>query len=139
MALSVRQDDSLLWNRLGATLANGNKSEEAVIAYRRALEISPGFLRSRYNLAISLIHFNLYDEAARQLIQILNSQAAGKGSNEMPAVRSRSITSSSIWNTLRTVATLMNRPELYPVIDGRQLAKCNKMLATSGQGPTFSD
>jgi tetratricopeptide (TPR) repeat protein len=137
-ALSVRQDDSLLWNRLGATLANGNKSEEAVIAYRRALEISPGFLRSRYNLAISLIHFNLYDEAAKQLIQILNTQAAGKGSSGTPAIRSRSITSSSIWNTLRTVATLMNKPELYPVIDGRELSKCNEMLMSSSLSSSSS-
>lgn len=130
-ALSVRQEDCLLWNRLGATLANGNKSDEAVIAYRRALEISPGFLRSRYNLAISLIHLNLYDEGAKQLVQILNTQAAGQGSSV--AIRTRSITSTSIWNTLRTVATLMNRPDLYPIVEGRDLAKCNQaLLASSG-------
>lgn len=131
-ALSVRQQDSLLWNRLGATLANGNKSDEAVIAYRRALEISPGFLRSRYNLAISLIHLNLYDEAAKQLIQILNTQAAGQGSRGERTIRTRSITSTSIWNTLRTVATLMNRPDLYPLIDGRDLNKCNELLILPG-------
>ena len=138
-ALSVRSDDSLLWNRLGATLANGSKSDEAVVAYRRALEISPGFLRSRYNLAISLIHLNLYDEAAKQLVQILNMQAAGKGSRNTQ-IRTRSITSTSIWNTLRTVATLLNQPELYPIIDGRDLARCNEAIlkganqATTGGG-----
>lgn len=126
-ALSVRSDDSLLWNRLGATLANGCKSDEAVIAYRRALEISPGFLRSRYNLAISLVHLNLYDEAAKQLVQILNMQAAGKGSKNTQ-IRTRSITSTSIWNTLRTVATLLNQPKLYPIIDGRDLGKCNEAI-----------
>lgn len=126
-ALSVKSDDSLLWNRLGATLANGNKSDEAVIAYRKALEISPGFLRSRYNLAISLIHLNTYDEAAKQLVQILNMQAAGKGSKNTQ-IRTRSITSSAIWNTLRTVATLLNKPELYPIIDGRDLASCNSEI-----------
>lgn len=123
-ALSVRSDDSLLWNRLGATLANGNKSDEAVIAYRKALDISPGFLRSRYNLAISLIHLNTYDEAAKQLVQILNMQAAGKGAKNVQ-IRTRSITSSAIWNTLRTVATLLNKPELYAMIDGRDLPQCN--------------
>lgn len=129
-ALSVRSNDSLLWNRLGATLANGNKSDEAVIAYRKALEISPGFLRSRYNLAISLIHLSTYDEAAKQLIQILNTQAAGKGSKNSQ-IRTRSITSFGIWNTLRTVATLLNKPDLYPIIDGRDLVKCNEMLFRS--------
>lgn len=127
-ALSVRSGDSLLWNRLGATLANGNKSDEAVIAYRRALEISPGFLRSRYNLAISLIHLNLYDEAAKQLVQILNMQAAGKGAKSNSYIRPAPLTSSSIWNALRTVATLLNQPNLYPIIDGRDLAKCNEQI-----------
>lgn len=133
-ALSVRSDDSLLWNRLGATLANGNKSDEAVIAYRKALEISPGFLRSRYNLAISLIHLNTYDEAAKQLVQILNMQAAGKGSKNAQ-IRTRSITSTAIWNTLRTVATLLNKPELYSIIDGRDLARCNEELLQKNRLP----
>lgn len=123
-ALSVNENDSLLWNRLGATLANGNKPEEAVVAYRRALELSPGFIRSRYNLAISLIHLNCYEEAAKQLVLILNTQAAGKGSGNV-TVRTRSITSRAIWNTLRTVATLMNKPNLYPFIDGKNLDAVN--------------
>lgn len=134
-ALSVRSNDSLLWNRLGATLANGNKSDEAVIAYRKALEISPGFLRSRYNLAISLIHLNTYDEAAKQLVQILNMQAAGKGSKNAQ-IRMRSITSTAIWNTLRTVATLLNRPDLYAIIDGRDLQRCNEELLVRNRTTT---
>lgn len=132
-ALSVKSNDSLLWNRLGATLANGNKSDDAVIAYKKALAISPGFLRSRYNLAISLIHLNTYDEAAKQLVQILNTQAAGKGTKNSQ-IRTRSITSSAIWNTLRTVATLMNRPDLYPMIEGRDLQTCNREILKNSVG-----
>ena len=52
--------DAMLWNKLGATLANSNKSGEAVEAYRKALEYLPGFTRSRYNLGVSCINLGAY-------------------------------------------------------------------------------
>lgn len=52
--------DARLWNRLGATLANGSKSEEAVEAYHMALNLAPGFIRARYNVGITCINLRAY-------------------------------------------------------------------------------
>lgn len=61
----------LLWNRLGATLANSGKSEEAIAAYERALSLRGNFVRARYNLGVSCINIGCYDEAAGHLLGAL--------------------------------------------------------------------
>jgi peroxin-5 len=61
----------LLWNRLGATLANSGRSEEAIDAYSRALALRPNFVRARYNLGVSCINIGCYTEAAQHLLGAL--------------------------------------------------------------------
>ena len=62
----------LLWNRLGATLANSGRSEEAIDAYEQALNINPNFVRARYNLGVSCINIGCYPEAAQHLLGALS-------------------------------------------------------------------
>lgn len=62
----------LLWNRLGATLANSGRSEEAIEAYEQALTINPNFVRARYNLGVSCINIGCYPEAAQHLLGALS-------------------------------------------------------------------
>lgn len=123
-ALQVRPDDSRLWNRLGATLANGQRSEAAINAYHRALELSPGFIRARYNLGISCVNLGAYKEAGEHLLTALNQQAAGRG------VQGEHITpkamSNTIWSTLRLVLSLMHKYHLNEAIENRDLSKLNK-------------
>ncbi|KAL2712004.1 peroxisomal targeting signal 1 receptor [Vespula squamosa] len=123
-ALQVRPDDSRLWNRLGATLANGQRSEEAINAYHRALELSPGFIRARYNLGISCVNLGAYKEAGEHLLTALNQQAAGRGvQGEYIAPKAMSNT---IWSTLRLVLSLMHKYHLNEAIENRDLSKLNK-------------
>ncbi|KAG5897479.1 hypothetical protein JTB14_031104 [Gonioctena quinquepunctata] len=125
-ALSVKPDDARLWNRLGATLANGSRPEEAVDAYHHALNISPGFIRARYNVGITCINLNAYREAAEHFLTALNQQARGKD-----VVNSGSVSqmSDTIWTTLRMCISLMNKGELKPAVDRRDLKELNSAFA----------
>lgn len=58
-ALSVRPDDWLLYNRLGATLSNSGRSSEAIGYYHHALGLQPGFVRCHFNLSISCLNLKV--------------------------------------------------------------------------------
>ncbi|XP_075341545.1 PEX5-related protein isoform X2 [Odontesthes bonariensis] len=107
-ALSVRPEDYLLWNRLGATLANGDRSEEAVEAYTRALELHPGFIRSRYNLGISCINLGAHREAASNFLTALSLQRKSRSPQQ-----SHQVMSGNIWAALRIALSMMDQPDLF--------------------------
>ncbi|XP_046702839.1 peroxisomal biogenesis factor 5 isoform X2 [Silurus meridionalis] len=124
-ALSVTPQDYLLWNKLGATLANGNRSEEAVAAYRRALELQPGFVRSRYNLGISCVNLGAHREAVEHFLEALSLQRQAAGDLESGASRApgsaTSVMSDNIWSTLRMALSMMGESSLYTAADRRDL------------------
>ncbi|MCJ8728864.1 hypothetical protein PDJAM_G00008980 [Pangasius djambal] len=124
-ALSVTPQDYLLWNKLGATLANGNRSEEAVAAYRRALELQPGFVRSRYNLGISCVNLGAHREAVEHFLEALSLQRQAAGDMEGGAGRApgsaTTIMSDNIWSTLRMALSMMGESSLYASADRRDL------------------
>uniref|UniRef100_A0A023F139 Peroxisomal targeting signal 1 receptor n=2 Tax=Triatoma infestans TaxID=30076 RepID=A0A023F139_TRIIF len=121
-ALQAKPNDSRMWNRLGATLANGNRSEEAVDAYRSALQLTPGFIRARYNLGITCVHLGAHREAAEHLLTALNQQASGRG----PQGEFSVTMSESIWNTLKLVISLLDRNDLMEDVNKRNLSKLNE-------------
>ncbi|XP_041961897.1 peroxisomal biogenesis factor 5 isoform X3 [Alosa sapidissima] len=121
-ALSVTPQDYLLWNKLGATLANGSRSEEAVDAYRRALELQPGFVRSRYNLGISCVNLGAHREAVEHFLEALSLQR--QASVEGPVGRAgaaATMMSDNIWSTLRMALSMMGESSLYAAADRRDL------------------
>ncbi|XP_041419254.1 PEX5-related protein isoform X2 [Xenopus laevis] len=108
-ALVIRPEDYSLWNRLGATLANGDRSEEAVEAYSRALEIQPGFIRSRYNLGISCINLEAYREAVSNFLTALSLQRKSRTQLKIQPP----VSSGNIWAALRIALSMMDQPELF--------------------------
>lgn len=54
-ALGIRPRDYSLWNKLGATLANSSRSQEAVAAYQKALDLKPNYMRAWTNMGIAQV------------------------------------------------------------------------------------
>ncbi|KAL5347565.1 Peroxisomal membrane signal receptor PTS1 [Pseudogymnoascus australis] len=120
----------LLWNRLGATLANSGRSEEAINAYERALSMRGNFVRARYNLGVSCINIGCYEEAAAHLLgalamhkvaeqegrekakDILGGDGAGKVSEAELERLINQNQSTNLYDTLRRVFSQMNRRDL---------------------------
>lgn len=125
-AAQVRPDNAKIWNRLGASLANGNRSVEAVDAYQRALEIEPGFIRARYNVGIICMNLKAYKESVEHLLTALNMQATSfTRSGLAAATESSNQMSNTIWSTLRMVVSLMGRRDLQESLDARDLNALN--------------
>ncbi len=119
----------LLWNRLGATLANSGRSEEAIAAYEQALSLSPNFVRARYNLGVSCININCHQEAACHFLaaldmhksieksgrskayEILGEGASGQVDEALDRMSAQN-RSSTLYDTLRRVFTQMGRRDL---------------------------
>ncbi|EPS31530.1 hypothetical protein PDE_06485 [Penicillium oxalicum 114-2] len=128
-----REQLHLLWNRLGATLANSGRSEEAIEAYEQALNINPNFVRARYNLGVSCINIGCYPEAAQHLLgalsmhrvveqegrerarEIIGGGGAGDGLDDERLERMLHISqnqSTNLYDTLRRVFSQMGRRDL---------------------------
>eukprot|EP01088_Endostelium_zonatum_P018837 TRINITY_DN619_c0_g1_i1.p1 TRINITY_DN619_c0_g1~~TRINITY_DN619_c0_g1_i1.p1 ORF type:complete len:758 (-),score=192.37 TRINITY_DN619_c0_g1_i1:15-2222(-) len=101
-ALKVRPDDYLLWNKLGATLANHSRSNEALGPYYKSLELKPTYTRARTNLGISYMNMDMYEEAASQFLGVLALQPNG---------------ARHVWMNLQTVLGRMDREDREELLD----------------------
>ncbi|KAK3330458.1 hypothetical protein B0H66DRAFT_509554 [Apodospora peruviana] len=124
-ASNERSQIHLLWNRLGATLANSGRSEEAIAAYEKALAIHPNFVRARYNLGVSCINIGCHAEAAGHLLAALDMHKSveksgrdkarellGDVSDERIDAMTTQNRSTTLYDTLRRVFTQMGRRDL---------------------------
>ena len=125
-----RQQVHLLWNRLGATLANSGRSEEAIAAYEKALTLNPNFVRARYNLGVSCINIGCYEEAAQHLLGALSmhrvveregrervQEVVGEGVNDDQLERMMNMNqSTNLYETLRRVFGQMDRRDLSKLV-----------------------
>ncbi|CDU25625.1 related to peroxisomal targeting signal receptor [Sporisorium scitamineum] len=110
-ALSVRPQDWLLYNRLGATLSNSGRSAEAIQYYHHALNLQPEFVRCHFNLSISCLNLKMYQDAAEHIYTALTLQQAEAETLGM-VNDANGATSGSLWETFRVSLELLNRSDL---------------------------
>ncbi|KNE65261.1 hypothetical protein AMAG_10905 [Allomyces macrogynus ATCC 38327] len=113
-ALNQRPGDYLLWNKLGATLANSHEASRAMDAYFHALAINPSYIRARYNLAIACINLGQHSEAVHHLLEALSIQAAANNVTS-------GFMSANVWETLKMATLLMNKSDWAALCDTRDL------------------
>jgi len=111
-ACRLRPNDHTVWNKLGATLANSGKSEQAVVAYHQGLQLKPNYARSWSNLAIAHANLGQHADAARFYLSslVLNPDA------------------SHTWNFLHSAVLNMGNVNAFEAIGKRDLAACTKLI-----------
>eukprot|EP01042_Synura_sphagnicola_P001669 gene1669-1954_t len=102
-ALSHRPEDFALLNKVAATLANSERSAEAVPLYAQALQLRPGYVRGWLNLGVAYANMGTLEEAVRSYLQALRLNPAA----------------SHIWDNARSVLSAMNRPDLLELVERR--------------------
>merc|ERR1712093_356164 len=98
-----------MWNKLGATLANSGKSEEAIVAYHQALSLKPNYARTWSNLAIAHANLGQHQDSARFYLSslVLNPDA------------------SHTWNFLHSAVLRLGAPgALFKAVNDRNLDGC---------------
>jgi len=133
-ALKREGEEHLLWNRLGATLANSNHSEQAIDAYERALELRPNFVRARYNLGVSCINLGVFEQAAGHLLgalsmhRVMESEGRQKAAELLRDGNGNAVDdsvvdgllqqnqSTNLYDTLRRVFREMSRRDLAEMV-----------------------
>ncbi|KAL7420671.1 hypothetical protein Q5752_004622 [Cryptotrichosporon argae] len=125
-ALSVRPNDWLLYNRLGATLANGGRPKDAIEYYHRALSLHPNFVRALFNLGIAHTSLGQHATAAQCVLDALRLQQADASEGYVAGSedrRTKGVTSESLWSSLRSSCLQLDRTDLVLLTNKRELAE----------------
>ena len=73
-AAERQPEDPLLMNSLGALLVRHQHPEEALVYYRKAVELKPDYSKARYNLIVALCSLGRFDEARQEFQRSLKGR-----------------------------------------------------------------
>lgn len=116
---NTQLDLHILWNRLGAALANMGRYGEAIEAYQMALAINTNYVRANHNLAVLYHNIHEYTEAAEHSLEALRKHNASGpksvkrvGSLEGKDINARYDHSEELYEVLRKILRQLNRWDL---------------------------
>lgn len=117
-AVHLRQEDCGLWNKLGATLANGGKHEEALRAYRKAVDLNPTLIRAWVNVGTAYTNRGEYAKAARYYLKAValgrEQGEGGGGGMEGEGMR-------HVWGYVKSTLITMDRGDLLDLAQAENL------------------
>jgi len=104
-AIKENPIDHSVWNKYGAALANNMKSEEAIAAYKQALDLRPNYVRTLVNIGLAFNNQVEYLQGAQAFVSALclNPKAT------------------HLWNYLRQSVLQADRFDLLEAIDKRDI------------------
>lgn len=113
-------------------MANSKQYERSIEAYQAALNLNPQYVRARYNLSLSLISLNRYQDAIQILIEALEIQdvnyarlrASGGGHDQLESLRS-----GGVWHLLTNVLQgYLQRSDLLQACTSKNLDEIKRLI-----------
>ena len=117
-AVQQRPEEATLWNKLGATLANGGRHDEALRAYRKAVDLRPTLIRAWVNVGTAYTNRGEMDKAVRYYLKAI---ALAREQGEVGDVSSDEVEMRHVWGYVRSALTALRRPDLLELASGEQL------------------
>ena len=118
-----------MWNRLGATLANSKRYDEALAAYEKALNLNPKYVRTLYNMGVSHMNQSNYSKSLSLMTSALQHHLPVSNKID-PSILSEALRTGydTIWNTMRIVGDMWGRDDINILIEERNLNALKNIL-----------
>lgn len=123
-AVELAPADARLWNKLGATLANGGAGRDALRAYRKAVDLDAGFIRAWVNVGTAYANEGDGANAVRYYLKALSllhaKERAGGGEAGVDAAGPGSPLGGEaphVWQYLRANLIITRREDLLAYVD----------------------
>jgi len=104
-AVRLNPEEATLWNKLGATQANGDRNPLALESYRQALHLKPNYTRCMSNLGICFSNLGRHEEAVQTYLACLSYNKDAD----------------NVWSHLSLALHQLKRNELVPLCDQRNV------------------